>query len=654
MSDTREYLLSKLPDYLKDKGIDTRRNFKCLSGTHEDKNPSMSYDPKGNYIKCFSCNASYNLIDLIAHDYNLSDAEAFKKALELYNVDQGYTSRINKNKEIDRELWPDEAKKARAQGEEKKPETEEEKKLEKLKEQNRKYILECKARAEETDYFKIRGLSSETIERFNLGYDPHFTQSTKGKVWQAIIIPTSDYTYTARNTNREAPGNERVRKTTNIEQPIYNLEALYNGLPTFIVEGEIDALSFFEIGSQAVSLGGTQGQNKLIRELEKNPPTSPIVLSLDKDEPGRNASDKLKDKLREIGIEAIEIDVIGEFNDPNEALTEDREGFKKRIAEASPEEIKRIAEAKKEEEKQEYLKKSARYKIDDFINNIETDTPYIPTGFPALDKVLEGGLFEGLYIIGAISSLGKTTYILQIADQIAQQGKDVLIFSLEMATYELMAKSISRLTFNLCEITNDAKTTRGITTHSRYDLYTDKEIDLINKSIEEYSSYAGNLYIAEGVGNIGAQEIKETVQEHIRITGNAPVVVIDYLQILSPYDIRATDKQNTDKAVLELKRLSRDYKIPVIGISSFNRANYKKDVSMEAFKESGAIEYSSDVLLGMQFKRQEGEDKDEEKGKKKDPREIEVKILKNRNGKTEVTLEYEYYPKFNYFEEVRR
>jgi replicative DNA helicase len=52
------------------------------------------------------------------------------------------------------------------------------------------------------------------------------------------------------------------------------------------------------------------------------------------------------------------------------------------------------------------------------------------------------------------------------------------------------------------------------------------------------------------------------------------VIIIDYLQILSLAELRGSDKQNTDKSVFELKRLSRDFKIPIIGISSLNRDNY--------------------------------------------------------------------------------
>jgi len=126
---------------------------------------------------------------------------------------------------------------------------------------------------------------------------------------------------------------------------------------------------------------------------------------------------------------------------------------------------------------------------------------------------------------------------------------------------------------------------------------------LIDEAIKNYETFGQQIYILEGIGNIGVNEIRNQINQHIQFTGKAPVVIVDYLQILAPSNERATDKQNTDKAVLELKRISRDYKIPVLGISSFNRENYNVEVSMQAFKESGAIEYSSDVLIGLQLYR---------------------------------------------------
>jgi replicative DNA helicase len=225
-----------------------------------------------------------------------------------------------------------------------------------------------------------------------------------------------------------------------------------------------------------------------------------------------------------------------------------------------------------------------------------------------------------------------------------------------------MAKSISRITFLECgDNIDNAKTTRGITSGKRHINYSREEKAHINDSIKKYASYTDYLFIYEGTGNIGVEQIRETVETHIKITGKNPVVIIDYLQIIAPHEPRATDKQNTDKAIFELKRLSRDLKIPVIGVSSLNRENYNSIISMSAFKESGAIEYSSDVLMGLQFEAVGdilGEDNSKITSesinlmKRKYPRKIELKILKNRNGATGDSVTFDYYPMYNYFHET--
>ena len=166
-----------------------------------------------------------------------------------------------------------------------------------------------------------------------------------------------------------------------------------------------------------------------------------------------------------------------------------------------------------------------------------------------------------------------------------------------------------------------------------------------------YGEYAGRLFIAEGVGDIGVTAIRERIARHIDMTGKTPLVIVDYLQIIAPYNERATDKQNMDKAVLELKRISRDFKLPVIAVSSLNRMSYGQRISMEAFKESGAIEYSSDVLIGLQLRGAGEAAFDPTEAKKKNPRQIEAVILKNRNGRVGEKIEFEYYPMFNYFTE---
>lgn len=308
-------------------------------------------------------------------------------------------------------------------------------------------------------------------------------------------------------------------------------------------------------------------------------------------------------------------------------------------------------------------------KISEFDNIVDSNanTPPIETGFERLDEVLDGGLYEGLYTIGAISSLGKTAFCLQIADNIASNGHDVLIISMEMSKYEFIGRSISRLTFFRTQESQInykfAKTERGITDGSRYHDkkdkdgniikkgYEDAEIDYISECKELYKNIIGtHLYIYESIGGATVETIERTIKRHIEATGNKPIVIIDYLQCLQHPDkyINANDKMKTDANLWALKTLSRDNKLTIIAISSFNRDSYTKKPSFSSFKESGAIEYTCSVVISMYYKGQGGAIEEAE-AKAKNPREIVIEILKNRQGRTGDTINYFYFPMFNYF-----
>ena len=283
---------------------------------------------------------------------------------------------------------------------------------------------------------------------------------------------------------------------------------------------------------------------------------------------------------------------------------------------------------------------------------------YIRTRFPKLDEVLSGGLREGLYVFGAIPSLGKTTMVTQIADNVAQQGTTVLFFSLEMARNDIIARSISRLT--ACAFPElgdyvpfDGKTAMQILDGRRYANYSPRDHRVIELATEEYEKIAGNIRVIEGRGNIGVKEIEREVGDHYEIMQTIPLVVVDYLQLLAPLDVRASDKQNMDRATLELRRIARDYHCPVIVISSFNRSSYNQKVNFGSFKESGAIEYCADVVVGLQLEGVGRDDFDVDVEKAKNPRSIEAVILKNRFGETGGTIRYSYNPALNYFRERR-
>lgn len=637
----RDYIRAQIESYLQAKGINTRKPFSCLNPAHNDRNPSMSLDRNRGKAHCFSCRADYDTLDLIGIDYGLTDArDIFQKAYELYGIEiEGAT--MQKTQATTHSAAPAQPA-ARPQP------------AQQAERDYTAYFEEMHRHITETDYPQRRGLTEATINRFKLGFDKAWKAHQDRGLWQALIIPTGRGQFVVRNTDEKADEKHRYDAGNGPRIPI-NLEALQQQeKPVFIVEGEIDALSIIEAGGEAIGLGSVSNAGKLLQALDGIKLSKPLLLSLDNDKTGKEAQADLVAKLQARGIPFLEADINGPYKDANEALTADRAAFIATVAEALDADAR-----EREREKQAYLQTSAAGHIDAFLDGIAAsiDTRCTSTGFPKLDAALDGGqyggLYEGLYIIGAISSLGKTTLVLQIADNIAQQGQDVLIFSLEMARAELMAKSISRLTLIHCLgkgiPAHNAKTNRGITSGRRYESYTGTEHDVIAEARKAYEAYAQHVFITEGIGDIGVNEIRATVEKHKRITGNTPIVVIDYLQIIAPYSERATDKQNTDKAVLELKRISRDYKTPVIGVSSLNRASYNEPVSMAAFKETGAIEYSADVLIGLQLAGVGAAGFDVDAAKAKEPRQIELKILKNRNGPTGGTVSFDYYPKFNYF-----
>ena len=167
------------------------------------------------------------------------------------------------------------------------------------------------------------------------------------------------------------------------------------------------------------------------------------------------------------------------------------------------------------------------------------------------------------------------------------------------------------------------------------------------------------MYLNESVGAISTEQIREIVEEHIQKTSRKPVVFVDYLQILKKPDVRMSDKQSADENIIALKQISRDYELPVICISSLSRPSYKARLEMDSMKESGGIEYGSDVVMGLQYKAIEETEKESdlknikmEDLRKEYPRNVRIKVMKNREGITGATVDFSYYPRFNYFSEI--
>ncbi|MDR1539414.1 MAG: hypothetical protein LBU32_15725 [Clostridiales bacterium] len=192
-----------------------------------------------------------------------------------------------------------------------------------------------------------------------------------------------------------------------------------------------------------------------------------------------------------------------------------------------------------------------------------------PTGFKELDSALGGGLREGLFIIDAVPSQAKTAFALQIADNLAKQGRSAAYFSLENYEYELNAKSLSRATFMLSlkdsEDAGLAKTAEELL--NGYGLFEEKETEFYHRAARDYASYAGHLYIYECHGDFGIPQLKSAMKEHSLEHGAAPAAIIDNLQgMVSPSGEAGREKN--EKLAIELSQMAKDNKIPIIAVIS--------------------------------------------------------------------------------------
>lgn len=639
-----EEIKTHLREYLQDKGLNPNKPFTCLNPSHDDKHPSMSYDDKRNIVKCFSCNSSYDLISLYALDNNLDNSKDFKRIIDelalKYNVD----TKANKSDTIKKVI-----------------------NVIPKKEDYTKYINKCKKNIDKTDYLLKRGISEELQQKYNIGYD------IKERM---LVLPISKTCYLGRytdDTNRYK--HHKPKGTTNeLFNGNYLKDSDYKTI-IWVTEAIIDALSLEEINEdiKAISLNSVNNASQLVQEAKDNNFKGVFMLALDTDTIGINASTDLKEDLEAIGIKSFifnntldKYNVVSDDNtiknkDINEWLLSDKEGLKKSVTSLND----MLYTSLEQQAIKTYQQENVLNYLDTFnemIKDKENNKP-LSTGIDELDEALEGGFYKkNLVILGAISSLGKTTLALQLGDNIARGGKDVLIFSLEMSKEELIAKSLSRNSFLKAydkHYTALALTTReilkGIGTNEDIQNNAQRR-EIYKEAYEDYKdNIASNIYITECNDNIDINiaTINEKIKNHIAITNNKPFVIIDYLQIIQNNDKGLTDKQVIDRIVTSLKRIARDNDITILLISAFNRANYTREANLSSFRDSSTIEYTSDVLLSLQLSKLDGvtDDKNEvnlNQEQQKDERELTLKVLKNRNGRITDVKDIKFYAKYNY------
>ncbi len=264
-----------------------------------------------------------------------------------------------------------------------------------------------------------------------------------------------------------------------------------------------------------------------------------------------------------------------------------------------------------------------------------------PTGFSDLDKVINGLNKSDLILIGARPAMGKTTFALNLARNVAVLGKrKVLMFSLEMTKEQLAQRVL-------------ATEARVESTKMRSGELTPDEWARIGTATSMLADC--QLYFDDTSG-ITVQEMKS----RIRREKNVDIVIIDYLGLISSVGRAENRVQEISQITRSLKLMAKDLAIPVVVCAQLNRgpANNRgaggHRPQMSDLRESGSIEQDADIILMLHRPEYYGETPEEgEEERRAD--QTDLIIAKNRHGPTtDISLVFNKdYTLFTSMEKIR-
>ena len=257
----------------------------------------------------------------------------------------------------------------------------------------------------------------------------------------------------------------------------------------------------------------------------------------------------------------------------------------------------------------------------------------IATGFLDLDYMTSGMQPADLVLIAARPSMGKTAFVLNIAQHVAFKiNKAVAIFSLEMSKEQLVNRMFS------LESRVDAQ-------HLRNGKLDESEWE---KLIESAGVIGKSKLIIDDTPGISIQDLRSKCRKY-KLENDLDMIIIDYLQLMSGSGRFESRQQEISEISRSLKGLARELSVPIIALSQLSRAVEQRPdhrPMMSDLRESGAIEQDADVVMFIY--RDDYYNKDTEK---KDI--AEIIIGKQRNGPIG-TVELAWLPQYTKFANLEK
>ncbi|MBF0780335.1 MULTISPECIES: replicative DNA helicase [unclassified Granulicatella] len=261
----------------------------------------------------------------------------------------------------------------------------------------------------------------------------------------------------------------------------------------------------------------------------------------------------------------------------------------------------------------------------------------IPTGYIDLDRMTTGLHPEELIIIAARPAVGKTAFVLNVAQNVATKANGVVaIFSLEMGVESLVNRMLC------AEGSIDAGNMRtGNLTSDEWN----------NLFIAMGSLGRSDIYIDDTAG-IKINEIRAKCRKLAQDKKRIDLIVIDYLQLIESSG-RENRQQEVSEISRQLKKLAKELKVPIIALSQLSRGveqRQDKRPMLSDIRESGSIEQDADIVAFLYredyYQREGSEDEPQVENNI-----VEVIVEKNRSG-ARGTVKLLFKKEFNKFSSV--
>ena len=253
--------------------------------------------------------------------------------------------------------------------------------------------------------------------------------------------------------------------------------------------------------------------------------------------------------------------------------------------------------------------------------NREEGLSGLKTGFTGLDKITSGWQNSDLVIIAGRPAMGKTSFALSIAKNMAVNFNiPVAVFSLEMSNLQL----VNRLIVNVCEIPGE-KIKSG-----RLENYEWEQLDYKIKEL-----YDAPIYL-DDTPSLSVFELRTKARRLVREHG-IQCIIIDYLQLMNANGMNfGSREQEVSTISRSLKGLAKELNIPIIALSQLNRSvegrqgKDGKRPQLADLRESGAIEQDADMVCFIHRPEKYGIMEDDDHNSTAGL--AEIIIAKHRNG----------------------